>query len=284
MARDLADPIRFDGRVVVVTGAGRGLGRAYAHLFARLGARVLVHDAGVSRDGTGGDPGVAAAVAAEIAAAGGTAAVCTADLCDRAGCEAVVAVAVAELGGVDVLVHNAGLVAFAGIEDQDAETVERVVAVQAVAPFWLCRAVWPRFRRQGYGRIVLTVSGVAFTVDRALVDVSPYALGKAAQFGLMNSLAVEGEPHGIRVNAISPVAATRMYRGETDEGELAPELVAPAVAFLASEACDRSGLVVRAADGRLSAGAYRSGPEVDLGRVLVAPEAVRDVLPTLLGA
>jgi NAD(P)-dependent dehydrogenase (short-subunit alcohol dehydrogenase family) len=278
----VSEPIRFDGRAVVVTGAGRGLGRAYARLFARLGARVLVHDAGVARDGSGGDPAVAAAVVAEIEAHGGRAAASGADLCDRGGCEQVVSDAVEALGGVDVLVHNAGLVDFAGIEEQEPAVVERILAVQAVAPFWLCRAVWPLLRERGSGRIVLTVSGVALGVDRALPDVSPYALGKAAQFGLMNSLAVEGEPHGIRVNAISPVAATRMHRGPAEEGELSPELVAPAVAFLASDACDRSGLVVRAADGRFSVGAYDWGPELDLGRIPVGPEDVRDALPALL--
>lgn len=274
--------VRLHGRAVVVTGAGRGLGRAYALLLGALGARVLVHDAGLDPDGGGGDASLAEAVAAEIVGAGGTAIADAEDLGRRAGCEALIGHALSAFGRVDALVHNAGLVAFAPIEEQEPDLAERVIAVQAVAPFWLCRAVWPSMRRAGYGRIVLTVSGVALSVGRAMDDLAPYALGKGAQYGLLNSLAAEGAPHGIRVNAISPVAATRMYRGDTAAGELAPELVAPAVALLASERCAWSGLVLRSADGRLSAGRWVDGPELDLGRTPVAPEVVASRLPELL--
>jgi NAD(P)-dependent dehydrogenase (short-subunit alcohol dehydrogenase family) len=239
-----------------------------------------VNDAGVERDGAGGDRTLAESVAHEIVAAGGSAVASTDDLCGRAGCETLVARSLETFGRVDALVHNAGTILFGPVDEQPPDAVERVLAVQAVAPFWLCRAVWPSMRRAGYGRIVLTVSGVALSFVRALDDVSAYALGKGAQFGLMNSLAKEGEPYGIRVNAISPVAATRMYRGATEPGELAPELVAPAVALLASEECAWTGVVVRAADGRFSVGTFESSTEVSLGR----RPAQTDVLAERLGA
>jgi NAD(P)-dependent dehydrogenase (short-subunit alcohol dehydrogenase family) len=138
-------------------------------------------------------------------------------------------------------------------------------------------------RRQKYGRIVLTVSGVALSVESAMTDVTAYAVGKAAQFGLMNALAKEGEGAGIVVNAISPVAATRMYRGAAAEGELTPEQVAPAVAFLASSACHVTGVVLRAADGRFAVGRYALNDGVDLGREPVSPDVVAERWEEIVG-
>jgi NAD(P)-dependent dehydrogenase (short-subunit alcohol dehydrogenase family) len=263
--------IRFDGQVALVTGAGRGLGRAYALLLAERGAQVVVHDAGMARDGSAADPSVARAVADEITALGGTAVACPEDLADRAGCEAAVTRALDRYGRLDALVHNAGLVVFGSIEDTTPADWERMTRVHVDAAFWLCRAAWPAMRARRYGRIVLTVSGVAMSPERAMDDLAAYSAGKAAQFGLMNSLAVEGAPHGIRVNAVSPVASTRMTRHPTPDRT--PEQVAPAVAFLASDRCDRSGLVVRAAGGRFSTGSYVYGQEIDLGPA-PAPENV----------
>jgi NAD(P)-dependent dehydrogenase (short-subunit alcohol dehydrogenase family) len=258
-----------------VTGAGRGLGRAYALLLAERGAQVVVHDAGVARDGSGGDETVARAVADEIEARGGTAIAAAEDLAGRAGCEAAVARAVERFGRLDALVHNAGLVVFASIEDTTAEDWERMARVHVDAAFWLCRAAWPVMRAQRYGRIVLTVSGVAMSAERAMDDLAAYSAGKAAQFGLMNSLAVEGAQHGIRVNAVSPVASTRMTREPRPDRR--PEQVAPAVAFLASDRCERSGLVIRATGGRFSTGSYVYGAEIDLGAG-PAPEDVAQAL------
>ncbi|HEY1367792.1 MAG TPA: SDR family NAD(P)-dependent oxidoreductase [Gaiellaceae bacterium] len=272
----ISPTIRFDGQVALVTGAGRGLGRAYALLLAERGAQVVVHDAGVARDGSGADPALAEAVTTEIESRGGTAIASTEDLGDRAGCEALVARTMAAFGRLDALVHNAGLVVFASIEDTTPEAWGRMARVHVDAAFWLCRAAWPIMRAQSYGRIVLTVSGVAMSPERATDDLAAYSAGKAAQFGLMNSLAVEGAPLGIRVNAISPVASTRMTREPTPERTA--EQVAPAVAFLASDRCERSGLVVRAAGGRFSTGSYVYGQEHDLGPEPAAPEAVADLL------
>jgi NAD(P)-dependent dehydrogenase (short-subunit alcohol dehydrogenase family) len=237
---------------------------------------VAVHDAGLARDGSGGDPSLAEAVAAEIESRGGTAIAGAEDLGERAGCEALLERTTSAFGRLDALVHNAGLVVFAPIDETTPEAWERMARVHVDAAFWLCRAAWPTMRAQGYGRIVLTVSGVAMSPERAMDDLAAYSTGKAAQFGLMNSLAAEGSALGIRVNAISPVASTRMTREPTTE-ERTAEQVAPAVAFLASDRCERSGLVVRAAGGRFSTGSYVYGSEQDLGAE-PTPEAVAGLL------
>jgi NAD(P)-dependent dehydrogenase (short-subunit alcohol dehydrogenase family) len=276
------DAIRFDGQVVLVTGAGRGLGRAYALTLAERGAHVVVNDTGVDRDGRGGDPTLAAAVSREICDRGGSALASAEDVRERSGCEAVVARTLEQLGRLDALVHNAGTVSFASIENTDDAAWARMAGVNVDAPFWLCRAVWPTFRQQGYGRVVLTVSGVALSVERAMDDLAAYSAGKASQFGLMNALAAEGAPYGILVNAISPVATTRMSREAVPPGTLTPEHVAPAVAFLVSRRCTLSGTVVRVAGGRISTGSYVYGPEVDLCAGPASPETIAAVVPRLL--
>lgn len=267
---------------MLVTGAGRGLGRAYPKLLAERGATVVVHDAGVAIDGSGSDPSIAEMVVREIHEARGDAVARYENLESREACEALVRFAVERFGRLDALVHNAGLTAYAGIEETSPEIWERLWLVNAGAAFWLCRAAFSLMRPRRYGRIVLTVSGVALHTHD-LRDLSAYAMGKGAQFGLMNALAAEGEPHGIRVNAISPVAATRMFRRTAGPGEMRPEQVAPGVVFLASSSCDVSGLVLRAANGRFSVGRYGSGAEVDLGPD-PTPEAVAVHWPRIAGA
>jgi NAD(P)-dependent dehydrogenase (short-subunit alcohol dehydrogenase family) len=269
-----ADPIRFDGQVVLVTGAGRGLGRAYALELADRGAQLVLNDAGVQLDGSGGDPEVVGSVAREI---GASALASTDDIRDRAACDALVARTLERFGRLDALVHNAGTVTFAAIEETGDAAWRGTMAIHADAAFWLCRAVWPAFRSQAYGRIVLTVSGVALSVARAMDDLAAYSAGKGAQFGLLNALAVEGAAHGIVVNAVSPVAATRMSRGSAAP----PDHVAPVVAFLASRACSQSGAVIRVAGTSISTGAYVSGPELESAGPVTAEE-VAGALPQLI--
>lgn len=265
--------IRFDGQTVIVTGAGRGLGQAYAHLLARLGAQVIVHDAGVSREGTGADRGVAGAVMREIRRMGGQATAAYEDLSSRAACMALVQRTYQRFGQLDALICNAGLVHFASLEQTDEVAWERLLKVNVEAPLWLCQAALPLMRERGYGRIVLTVSGHGLYNNGAM-DLAAYSVTKGAQFGLLNALAAEGAPFGIRVNAISPVAATRIYRSQVPADTFRPEQVAPGVAYLASPACDVSGVVLRAASGRFSTGRYVVSDGIDLGREPAMPDEI----------
>ncbi len=263
-----------------MTGAGRGLGAAYARALAARGAAVVVHDAGVDRDGSGGNPAVAAAVVEQITAAGGRASARTHDLASRQGCEDLIVSVLERHGRIDALVHNAGLVRYHGIVDTPDEDWERMLAVNVTAPWWLCRAVWPAMADRRYGRIVLTTSGFAL---RAIpgADVTAYSTGKGAQLGLMNALAAEGEPLGIRVNAISPLAATRIFRRPTEPGELTPEAVAPGVVALVSPDCPCTGTVLVAAGGTRSIDAVTRTDEVALGPD-AAPEEVLDLIEAQL--
>lgn len=256
--------ISFADQVVLVTGAGRGLGAAYARLVAARGGLVVVHDAGVERDGAGGDPGPAAAVAASITAAGGLAEAETQNLSSRSGCEDLVRAVLNRHGRVDALVHNAGIVRYHGIAETTPDEWERMLAVNVAAAWWLCRAVWPGMTRRRYGRVVLTTSGFAVRPVPG-ADVTGYSVGKAAQVGLMNGLAAEGEPHGISVNCIEPVAATRIFRREVAIGQLTPESVAPGVAMLASRQCRWTGLVMVAQGGEYAFDAMQRSDFTDLG-------------------
>ncbi len=267
--------IRFDAQVVIVTGAGRGLGRAYAHLLARLGAQVIVHDAGVSRDGSGADPGVADAVVREICEAGGQATAAYEDLSSRAACVALIERTHQQFGRLDALICNAGLVHFASLEQTDEAAWERLLKVNIEAPLWLCQATLPLMRERGYGRIVLTVSGHGL-YNTGATDLAAYGVTKGAQFGLLNALTAEGAPYGIRVNAISPVAATRIYRTQVASNTFMPEQVAPGVAFLASSACELAGVVLRAANGRFLAGRYLVTNGVDFGAEPATPDAIAE--------
>jgi NAD(P)-dependent dehydrogenase (short-subunit alcohol dehydrogenase family) len=267
------DPeIRFDGQVAVVTGAGRGLGAAYARLLAARGAAVVVHDAGVAPDGTGFDPAVANDLMREIVTAGGIAATCHENLEDGAACGRVVAMAIDRFGRLDVLVHNAGVVIFAELGDTGPEVWERMVNLGVHAPFHLIQAALPHMRRQNYGRIVLTTSGRAFSVADCVPGLAAYSVSKTAQLGLMVGVAAELQDIDIKINAIAPVAATRVLRRSAPE--LLPELVAPGVVFLASSACAASGIVLRAAGGRFSAARWTESDGIDLGTGPVGPEVI----------
>lgn len=263
MSRPEGPPIRFDGQVALVTGAGRGLGAAYACLLAERGAAVVVHDAGVAPDGSGVDRSVADAVVAEIAAAGGIAAACYENLEEAAACARVVGFAVERYGRLDALVSNAGLVVFAGAEETDPVLWNRMMAIGVSAPFHLVRAALPHMKRQAYGRIVLTTSGRAMRMQDCVPGLVAYSASKMAQVGLMVGVAAELRGLDIQVNAVSPVAATRVLRRSAPE--LKPELVAPGVAFLASRACRCSGAVLKAAGGRFSIAAWQDGAQWEFG-------------------
>jgi NAD(P)-dependent dehydrogenase (short-subunit alcohol dehydrogenase family) len=262
--------IRFDDQVVLVTGAGRGLGAAYARAFAARGANVVVHDAGVEPDGSGGDPSLAEAVAGEIGGA-----VCVENLETEDGCRRTVELAIERFGRLDAVIQNAGLNIWEELEDAH-RSWERMRRVNVDAPFHITRAAFPVMKRQGYGRFVFTTSGRAMAVERTRPGLSAYVVGKLAHFGLMIVTAAEGEPHGIIANAVAPAAATRMLVRSVEPGELEPEQVAPGVVFLASSACTFTGKVLEAAGGEFDVARWTSSDEVDFGREPVEPEVIAE--------
>ena len=243
---------RFDGRVAVVTGGGRGIGRAHALLLANRGASVVVNDLGGSMEGVGTDAEPASAAAAEIVAAGGVAIADNSDIATVAGAEALVDAAVEQFGRLDIVINNAGIVRWAGFPEADADNLERHLAVHVAGSFNTTRAAWTHMVEQGYGRVVMTTSTGMFGLPNNL----SYATAKAAVIGLTRSLTTAGAAHGIKVNLIAPAAVTRMAgRGAGSaemSAEMAPELVAPMVAFLAHEACPVSGEIYAAGAGRFA--------------------------------
>ncbi len=226
--------IRFDDQVVIVTGAGGGLGRCHALEFARRGAKVVVNDLGAAVDGSGGSSAAADAVVAEIRAAGGEAIADGASVTNDAGVAALVDRAMSKWGRIDALIANAGILrdkSFAKMELADFATVVDVHLMGTVKPV---KAMWEIMRTQNYGRIVVTTSSTGLYGNFGQAN---YGAAKLALVGLMNTLKLEGSKNDIRVNAISPVAATRMTDALFPPQMLekfAPQHVTPGVVYLAS--------------------------------------------------
>ena len=248
----------FEGRVAVVTGAGRGIGRSYALLLASRGASVVVNDLGGSMGGEGGDPGVASSVVEEIAAAGGTAIADHSDVAAPAGAQTLVDAAIDRFGRLDILINNAGIIRWAGLPKADAENLAGHLAVHVFGAFNTTRAAWPHMVGQDYGRIVMTTSSGVFGLPENL----SYATAKGGVIGLTRSLSTAGAAHGIKVNLIAPAAFTRMAGqpvaaagpdgGGAGAAPMSPDLVAPMAAFLAHEACPVSGEMYAAGFGRFA--------------------------------
>ena len=254
------DRLSFEGRVAIVTGAGRGIGRAHARLLAERGARVVVNDLGGSMGGVGADAEPASTVAAEIVAAGGSAIADNSDVATTAGAQALVDAAVEQFGRLDILINNAGIIRWKGMPDVDADNLVQHHAVHVGGSFNTTRAAWPHMVEQQYGRIVMTTSSGIF----GLLENLSYSTAKAGVIGLTRSLMTEGAAHDIKVNVIAPAAMTRMAGRSADETEeldradastaaaMAPDLVAPLVAFLAHEDCPVSGEIYAAGGGRFA--------------------------------
>lgn len=247
--------LSFEGRVAIVTGAGRGIGRATALALARRGVKLLVNDYGGGFDTlTPGSISVAQAVVDEIVAAGGTAVADGTTVGTGAHAGAIVDAAMAAFGRVDILVNNAG--GSQGASDLDGDSDDRVEAVIRTNLFgstMLVRRVWPVMRRQGYGRIVNTASNGIFGMGQMLA----YAVAKGGVIGLTNTAAVEGKPLGILANSVFPAAYTRgvgLRGAETMDWfkPFTPELVGEGIAYLCSSACDVSGEMFRIGGGRFS--------------------------------
>ena len=227
--------ISFDGQVVIVTGAGAGLGRSHALQFAERGAKVVVNDYGGAADGTGSASGPAEAVAQEIREAGGEAIANGADVADFAQVEAMAAQAMEAWGRIDVMVANAGILRDKSFAKMEMEDFLKVLNVHLVGSANCARAVWPIMRDQNYGRIVLTTSSSGMYGNFGQAN---YGAAKTGMIGLMNVLQIEGEKYGITVNTLSPTAVTRMteelFSGPAKD-LLTPESISPGVLFLASK-------------------------------------------------
>ena len=227
--------INFNGRVAIVTGAGGGLGRLYALALAARGAKVVVNDLGVARDGSGTSSAAADAVVREIVAAGGEAIASGASVTDFDAVQAMVAQAADAWGRVDILVNNAGILRDKTFAKMDLADFRLVVEVHLMGAVHCTKAVWPLMTAQKYGRIVMTTSSTGLYGN---FGQSNYGAAKLAQVGLMQTLALEGAKHGIRVNALAPTAHTRMTEDLLPAPMLEafrPEAVVPALLVLASE-------------------------------------------------
>jgi len=247
--------IRLNGRVAIVTGAGRGMGRAHARLLAERGARVLVNDYGGAQSTLApGTISEAQAVVDEIRAAGGEAEANAEMVGTGASAKAIVDHALDAFGRVDILVNNAGGSLIGEPDAFDDEEIEGVLRTNFIGPYMLLRRVWPLMRQQGYGRIVNVMSSAVLGAGH----LGPYAAGKAGLLGLTHDAAFDGRPHNILVNGIFPTGASRLT--ETSHEDLArwyrthfqPEKVSAFVAYLCSGAVDFSGEVFNVGGGRVA--------------------------------
>lgn len=245
--------VDFEGRVVLITGAGRGLGFSYARCMGQLGATVLIQDIGADSDGNDADQRVAALPAEELRLEGLDVRAISGEIGSREDCHALCEDALRVVGRLDALIHNAGWVAHQSIESIDDGAFDRMMAIAAKAPLWLAQAAWPAMKSAGHGRIVMTTSCRALYPQYVQHGLASYAAAKMAVVGLVNVLATEGAKDGIIVNAVSPVAKTRMWGIEDEPDELRPAEVAPGVAYLASAECTEGGWILRAANGQFHA-------------------------------
>src|SRR6202020_1153409 len=261
--------LRFDGRVAVVTGGGRGLGRSYALLLASRGAKVVVNDPGGSLDGEGVDSGPAESVVSEITAAGGQAAACTESVSTPEGGDSIVRTALDHFGRIDMLVHNAGNVRRGSLKEMSYEDFDAVLDVHLRGAFNVVRPAFPLMCTAGYGRIVLTSSiGGLYGNHR----VANYGVAKAGLIGLSNVVALEGAAEGVKCNVIVPGAVTRMAEGIDISAypPMTPDLVAPVVGWLAHESCSITAEMLISIAGRVarafiaeSPGVYRSSWSIE---------------------
>jgi NAD(P)-dependent dehydrogenase (short-subunit alcohol dehydrogenase family) len=267
------EPVRLDGRVAIITGAGRGMGRCHALLFAQLGATVVVNDVGVPTRGEGRSDEPAREVVAEIEAAGGHA---IADFCDISSyveVENMVEATVERFGRLDIVISNAGIsdphVPFL---EMTPERYDRLVRVHQYGTFNISRCAWPHLIRSGSGRLIMTTSNAVFGV----ADDVHYVAAKGAIVTMAKALAIDGKPHGITVNVVAPGGFTRLADAALPEGEMKdrirrlspPEKVSWTYAWLADERCEVTGEAFAAVGGmttRIFLGQTRgylaSGPE-----------------------
>ncbi len=258
----MSKDIRFDGRVAVVTGAGNGLGREYAMALAARGASVVVNDLGGSGSGHGASRTAADTVVAEIRAAGGMAVANHDSVATRAGGEAIVQTAVDHFKRIDIVINNAGILRNSAFEDLTDKELDPIIDVHLKGAFYVSQPAYRAMKNQGYGRILFTASasGVFGSPDQ-----SNYGAAKAGIVGLMNCVAIEGQPHGILANALLPMSASRLGEEMSPDwaakAKLSPDVamfgatftppyVSPLALYLVSEQCQATRQMYSAIGGR----------------------------------
>lgn len=250
----MAGDFGFDGRVIAITGAGRGIGRAHALLLAKLGARVVVNDLGSGVTiGSGESAAPANAVVDEILASGGDAVASFADISRPEGAHAVIEAALDTFGRIDAVINNAGTSVHKPFEQVTSDELGAMRRLHIGGHFYVTQAAWPHLVRQGYGRVVMTASGSGLFGSS---ENHHYAAAKAGVVGLTRSLAIDAAPHGITVNVIAPLAATRLADNITDAAMAAAfakamrvDQIAPLVAWLAHERCSVNGEIFEVGGG-----------------------------------
>ena len=271
----MSDEIRFDGKVAIVTGSGGGLGRQHALELARRGAKVVINDLGGSMDGSVGSSESAQKVVDEIKAFGGEAIANGSSVTDDAGVKHMVEQTMAAFGRIDILIANAGILRDRSFSKMEVADFEAVLAVHVMGTMKPAKAVWEIMKAQNYGRIVVTTSSTGLYGNFGQTN---YAAAKLGLVGFMNTLKLEGQKNNIRVNAISPVAATRMTESLMPPemlDKLKPEFVTPGVVYLVSEDAP-TGVVLTAGAGVFATAKIFETEGVYLGEQGLSVEAIRD--------
>ncbi len=233
--------IRFDGKVAVVTGAGGGLGRTHALLFASRGAKVVVNDLGSAPDGTGGSTSMADKVVEEIKAQGGEAVPNYDSVATMEGGANIIKTAMDNFGRVDIVINNAGILRDVSFMKMTEESWDIIFAVHVKGAFCVTKAAWPIMREQQYGRILMTSSAAGIYGNFGQAN---YSAAKMALIGLGQTLAIEGKKYNIHTNIIAPVADSRLTATVLPDDirkKLKPEYVSPLAAYLCSEQCEETG-------------------------------------------
>jgi NAD(P)-dependent dehydrogenase (short-subunit alcohol dehydrogenase family) len=248
--------IDLTGRVAIVTGAGAGLGRSHAIALAERGAQVVVNDLGAAVDGSGSDASAATAVAEEIVALGGTAVAEHSSVATPEGGQAIVQRALDEFGQLDILVNNAGNIALSSFAKLDVGAIDRILDVHLGGAFYVTQPAYRAMLPRKQGSIIFTVSGVASFGN---LGASTYGAGKGGILGLLSVLKLEAARHGIRVNAVAPMAQTRLAADadldeytRISEQAVSPDLVAPVVVYFASDECALTGEVWSVGSGTVA--------------------------------
>lgn len=256
------EKINFNGKVAVITGAGGGLGKAYALLLASRGAKVVVNDLGGSFDGSGSDATPAQQVVDEIKAAGGEAVANYDSVAEYESAQKIIQTALDSYGRIDILVNNAGILRDKSIIKMELEDYRKIMAVHLDGTFFCTKAAFPLMKEQNFGRIVSTASAAGLYGNFGQTN---YGAAKMGIAGLMNCVAQEGARYNVKANTIVPTAGTRLTFTVMPEdviGKVKPEFVAPIVAWLCSENCEESGKMYSAGGGYFSRAAVVEGEGV----------------------